>query len=80
MSVNCTAVCWIHVNVYLKTFKFVEKCAGGYKKMSNQLKNFTTPLQYLHGPPGGHGPPVEDLWSKDTTHFNNNQNESRPYI
>ena len=29
MSVTCASVCWIHVDVDLKTFKFVEKIAGG---------------------------------------------------
>ena len=42
-----TTVCWVHVNVYLKTFQFVEKIAkGNIQKM-----------QYLRGPP------VEDLCS-----------------
>ena len=29
--------------------------------MSNQPKISRPPLQYLRGPPGGHGPPVEGL-------------------
>src|SRR4029434_11019283 len=27
-----------------------------------RLNHLADPLQYLRGPPGGRGPPVEDLW------------------
>ena len=50
-------ICWIHVNMYLKTFKFVDK-------KSKSTKNFATPLQYLRWPCSGRGPPVEDLWHR----------------
>ena len=32
--------------------------------MVSSTKHFATPLQYLCGPPGGRGPPVEDLCTR----------------
>src|SRR4029434_7304226 len=33
-------------------------------KREKEGNNLADPLQYLHGPPGGRGPPVEDLCVK----------------
>ena len=63
MSVNCATVCWIHVNMYLKTFEFVgKKLRVGYKKKSNQPKISRPPCSTSAEPLG-----VEDPLLKTST-------------
>src|SRR4029434_7784396 len=47
------------VDVYVVFWTFYI-CGRGEKCF--RLNHLADPLQYLHGPPGGRGPPVEDLW------------------
>src|SRR4029434_9500298 len=47
------------VDVYVVFWTFYI-CGRGKKCF--RLNHLADPLQYLRGPPGGRGPPVEDLW------------------
>src|SRR4029434_5527618 len=40
----------------------------GRGKKCFRRNHLADPLQYLHGPPGGRGPPVEDLCIKEQNH------------
>src|SRR4029434_566643 len=44
------------VYVYVGLLDVFKKCF--------RLNNLADPLQYLRGPPGGRGPPVEDPWTR----------------
>src|SRR4029434_7230313 len=47
------------VYVHVVFWKFL---IFGRGKKCFRLNNLADPLQYLREPPGGRGPPVEDLW------------------